>query len=165
MYLKPETGSSFAGNKRRILNPDSGFTMVELISAMAIIGIIAAIAIPRFAGRAEFDSRSFHDKTLAILRYAQKAAIAQRRTVCVAFSSNSVALTSASTNPGPCDTPLAGPDGSSPFTVTASGSATFSPLPANLSFDPLGRPSSTASIQVSGYSGIIIVEPETGYVH
>jgi MSHA pilin protein MshC len=132
---------------------------------MMIAGIIAAIAIPRFVDRAAFDSRSFHDETLAMLRYAQKAAIAQRRTVCVAFSASSATLTVASSNPGSCDTPLAGPTGNPPFTKTAPGSASFSTLPANLNFDSQGRPSSSASIQVNGYARAITVEPETGYAH
>lgn len=143
----------------------AGFTMIELILAMVIVGIIAVVAVPRIIDRSAYDARSFHDEALAILRYAQKAAIAERRTVCVAFSSNSVTLTIASTNPGTCDTPLAGPTGNPPFTVTASGGAAFSSLPANLSFDSLGRPSSSASILVNGYAHAITVEPETGYVH
>lgn len=143
----------------------AGFTMIELVLAMVIVGIIAVVAVPRIIDRGAYDARSFHDEALAILRYAQKAAIAERRTVCVAFSSNSVTLTIASTSPGTCDTPLAGPTGNPPFTVTAPGSAAFSSLPANLSFDSLGRPSSSASILVNGYSRAITVEPETGYVH
>ncbi|HZW22007.1 type II secretion system protein, partial [Noviherbaspirillum sp.] len=63
-----------------------GFTLTELIVTLVILGILAIAIVPRFLDRSTFDSRGFHDETLAILRYAQKTAIAQRRNVCVAFT-------------------------------------------------------------------------------
>ncbi|MCA1973912.1 MAG: type II secretion system GspH family protein, partial [Caenispirillum sp.] len=87
-----------------------GFTMVELVVTLIVIGILAVVAAPRFFDRADFDARAFLEQTAAALRYAQKAAIAQRRTVCVAFAANAVTLTvRATAGAGACDTPLAGP--------------------------------------------------------
>ena len=63
-----------------------GFTIVELITIIIILGILAAIAAPRFFDRNVFASRGFHDQVIATLRHAQKTAIAQRSFVCVAFS-------------------------------------------------------------------------------
>ncbi len=70
-----------------------GFTLTELITVMVIVGILAAVVMPRFFERNVFDSRAFHDQVVSTLRYAQKAAIAQHRFVCVAFTANSVDLT------------------------------------------------------------------------
>lgn len=143
-----------------------GFTLIELIVVMMIIGIVAVTAIPRLADTKAFDALGFHDKTLAALRYAQKSAIAQRRNVCVAFTSGSVTLTiaSASGDASPCNTNLAGPNGSNPFTVTAASGVSFSATPANFNFTALGKASASRTLTVAGMPSIT-VEQETGYVH
>ena len=141
--------------------------MVELITVVVIIGILAAVTAPRFFTRSVFDSRGFYDQVISTLRYAQKSAIAQRGFVCVAFSANSVTLTTGTT--AACGTPLAGPTGTAPYTVSSS-QTTFSggvaPLPATFYFDALGRAvSPPGSISVDGYASSITIEAETGYVH
>ena len=142
----------------------SGFTLLELIVIIGIIGILAVVALPRLQDQ-EFKQRAFHDQTLATLRYAHKAAIAQRRTVCVTAGANSLALTIASAaNSAVCDTNLAGPGGGSPFTVTASSGVSYSAA-SSFSFGSLGQPSAAQTFQVSGVADSITVEAETGYVH
>ncbi len=148
--------------------------MIELVVTLMIIGILGVAAISRFSGTADFDNRGFHDETLAALRYAQKAAVAQRRNVCVTFTSATVTLRIASDadSLAACSTlQLASPTGESLFVVTGRSRASFSALPVNFQFDALGRPFRSAdltalaqTIQVAGLAQSIRVEEETGYV-
>jgi MSHA pilin protein MshC len=130
-----------------------------------LVGVLAVVAAPRAFNTADFNARGFHDETLAFLRYAQKTAIAQRRTVCLTFTANSATLTvDNDANPG-CEANLTGPRGDTPGTITGRGSVSYSSLPAAASFDALGQPGATQTIQVQGVSRTITVEAGTGYVH
>lgn len=147
-----------------------GFTLVELVMVMVLTGILAVYAIPKFVDNKSFNARGFHDETLAALRYAQKSAIAQRRTVCVAFTTTSVSLTVAQ-NPdvGTCDTPMTGPtSGNAQYVVTASNGVNFTAAPSNFSFNARGQAtlsSARQTMQVSGVTSSIRVDRETGYVY
>ncbi|HTN67694.1 MAG TPA: prepilin-type N-terminal cleavage/methylation domain-containing protein [Burkholderiaceae bacterium] len=146
---------------------NSGFTLVELIIVMIIIGVLAIAALPRFFDRNTFDARGFADGTQAMLGYAQKAAVAQRRNVCASFTANSVSLrvASATGNGAACDTDLAGPAGAAPYQLQAKGNIQFAALPADFSFNALGQASAASTIEIAGFSGKIRVEQETGYVY
>lgn len=142
-----------------------GFTLVELVMTMVIIGIMGAVAAPRFFGTSVFQSRGFADQLKATLRYAQKVASAQNRFVCAAFTSNSVALTIGTTSA--CGMVLQSPSGGISYVVNAPSGVGFSATPTAFYFDTLGKPSfaTTQTIMVNGYATAITVEAETGYVH
>lgn len=151
-----------------------GFTLIELIMVIVLLGILAVFAAPRIFNSNDFNARGFHDETLAFLRYAQKTAIAQRRTVCVVFSGTvSASLRTASAAATPtCNTDLRGSKGDSPATITAKAGVAFNGTPTSFNFDGLGQPVDAAGalvptqiIQVSNAAKAITVETVTGYVH
>ncbi len=171
--------AKFATLSRRSCNVPrrKGFTLVELVMVIVILGILAVYAVPRMFNSGDFYARGFHDESLGYLRYAQKTAIAQRRTVCVAFGTNTLTL-SISANSGTfnCATAgtLSGPKGESPVTLSARSGVAYSTslAPANFNFDGLGQPISgtgslmaTQTFQVTGVTPTIRVEASTGYVH
>ena len=145
-----------------------GFTLTELIVTIVVVGIMAAMVLPRFRGESGFEDRALRDETAAALRHAQKSAIAARRQVCLDFQANGLTATIATNFGGACDTPLPAPGGGA-LAVVARGASLYAAHPgATLSFDPMGRPvNGQAQVSVQGLpAGLTItVEAETGYVH
>jgi MSHA pilin protein MshC len=147
----------------------SGFTLIELILVLTLTGILAVAVAPKFYDRTTFDSRGFYDEAIAALRYAQKTAIAHRRTVCVAFTSTTVSLSVAqAADATECDVALAGPTtGAAQYIVSARSGVNFTAVPANFAFNARGQASiggSSQSMQISGAAKTITVDKETGYV-
>jgi len=150
----------------------NGFTLVELIAVMVIIGILAVAVLPRFLDPQTFRARGFYDQALAMVRYAQKVAIAQRTNVFVNVNAatNTLCLTYVAdltcTNPAgvrnPANQAQANYRAVAPAGVTFSSSVSFS-------FSALGKPgpdaAATLTISGDGMTRTVRVERETGYVH
>ena len=163
------------------MNRSAGFTLVELIMTMIIIGILAAVAIPRFFDTDVFKARGFADEVQATLRYAQKVAIAQHRNVCVEMTASDITLkiASASGAASVCNTNLVSPAGqpsncpSATYKICTPSAATTLDPAATFGFDALGKPFDTVgnpsvaqkTFTINGATNSIIVEAETGYVH
>lgn len=151
----------------RVWSAGRGFTMVELIVVMVLIGILGAIGLSRFFDRSAFDASASAEQSLAMLRYAQKLAIAQSRPVFVRFDGTNMHLCfTAACAPGQ---EVLMPDGGmgvspSPYTGAVN----------HLSFDALGRPVDAVNntalpdlvFTAAGSTGApeIYVAAETGYV-
>lgn len=162
--MPPCSGASFRRFRER------GFTVVELIMVIVILGLLAVVALPRLSDSSTFRTVAFHDEVVAALRYAQKSAVSHRRLVCVQLNANSVTLYIANTNPATActSTTLMGPDGNAAYAHSASSliEGTVGPI----YFQPSGVVTSAGgvitnyTITVTGATPITVVGA-TGYVN
>lgn len=152
-----------------------GFTFVELVVILILVGILAVTVLPRFSLLGGFEAQGFADQIRSTLRFAQKTAIAQRRNVAVTYATGGVAICSYSGAATPCAAGCAGaaivplPGGS----FRNAGGATAM-VGGTVCFDAVGRPyqgagtlATALSIAVSENGTpvqAIVIEPETGYV-
>ncbi len=145
-----------------------GFTLIELIMVIVMLGVLAVFAAPRMFNSGDFYARGFHDETLSLLRYAQKAAIAQRRTVCVNLNANGVTLNIFSANPavGACSAAPTLTLPNTPRGGTGLWATVASVTLTTFQFTPLGSTNQAANVIITiDGSSAITVEAETGYVH
>lgn len=149
-----------------------GFTMVELITIMIILGILAAVALPRLDSATSFRSLEFRDRVIAALRYAHKTATSHRRLVCATLTPTSAALTIDETVPknGTCDGGLTIPGGTtSSISATQDGFGS-APTPSTLYFQPDGRVTSDISGNtITDFANTVdgstvVVRGATGYI-
>ena len=139
----------------------AGFTLTELVVVIIIATVLAAFAIASINTQS-FDTEGFANRAVAMVRYAQRVAISQRRTVFVVISAGNLRLCYIDST---CATPVHEPPGANAFSYNAPSGVTLSNM-ATFSFDSLGRPSSGGTLKVTGdVVRDIVVEAETGYVH
>lgn len=130
-----------------------GFTIVELVVVMIIIGVLAAIGIPRLMGDKISEAAVFGDQVVSGLRRAQKIAMGHRRVVCASVGPKGVVLrvnacgSAGIALNGLADAEFATTD--SDLTVTT----------ATLFFQPDGRVTSDAAGAAAWSGGIAIMGP------
>ncbi len=156
----------------------SGFTLIELITIMIVVGILAVVVLPRFANLNDFEAVGAADQLNSLIQYARETAVAQRRMVRLDFAADPPTLCqlgTATTCSAACISTVALPasyhQAKTPVTVTDNLATT-----GQICFDALGRPydssgllSAPKTVSVKDQTGAtaetITVENETGYVH
>ncbi|MCR4298429.1 MAG: type II secretion system GspH family protein [Gallionella sp.] len=154
-----------------------GFTLVEMITVMIVLGILSAVALPRIMDNRAFIGAAFHADVVSALRYAQKSAISHRRLVCATLTATTVTLSIAVLNPAStCATALPSPDGAPYQSKDGSIQASAIPVPIGgiLYFQPSGTITfdgagvnlySLGKITITGRATTPIkIEGATGYV-
>ena len=150
----------------------AGFTVIELVVVIVLLGLLTVVALPRLDGVLTLRSPAWRDQVLGTLRTAHSLAQGHRRLVCASVATGAVSLSIASTNPASaCDTALPGGDGVSAYATESSGIATSVAPGGTVYFQPDGRITSdgagvgalNASISVGGETAISLVG-DTGHV-
>ena len=130
----------------------AGFTMIELVVVIVILGIIAAVAAPRFFDDRTFLERGYYEELAAALKYAQKLAVASGCAVQMAVSASGYTARQQAAAGGTCNasstnwsTNIRMSDGrflsgAAPFGVAAS--------PATFVFDPVGSTNLASDLSI-----------------
>ncbi|UTY59872.1 prepilin-type N-terminal cleavage/methylation domain-containing protein [Massilia sp. erpn] len=141
-----------------------GFTMVELVTVLVLLGILSVAIVPRMMSSADTAAPIFRADILSALRYAQKVSVSHRRLVCANIAAGSITLTIAQANPpaAGCNAALPSPD-NSPYSskdpaVTAANNIAGSTLFFQPNGDILDGNSALANgqITISGQAAIVI---------
>jgi type II secretory pathway pseudopilin PulG len=149
--------------------------MVELITIIIILGILAVVALPRIDSATGFRSMEFRDQVIAALRYAQKTATSHRRLVCVTLTPTRVELAIDTSDPKDtasfnCEGGLTIPGGTTSSVSATQDGFKDSPSPDKLFFQPDGRVTSDAAgVTIADFDNTvdgsaIQVRGATGYV-
>ncbi len=120
--------------------------MVELVVVILVMGILAIVAIPRFANVSTFNIRQFGDQALALVRYGQKMAVAQNVPVYVQLNGSSVALCYDSA----CAQPVAAPNN-----ANSGSAATLAACNNSSSWDCEGAPSGISFAASNGSTSYV----------
>lgn len=147
-----------------------GFTVVELITVIVIVGILASVSAPKFIGNDAFAARGAYSSLLSGLRLAQKTALAQRKTVYASL--NTTTRTLCLGYDASCTTPVTDPATNEAYSKTLPSAVTLTTTLSPIAFTSSGKESAnnvvTLTVQnnvVSQPARTITIEADTGYVH
>ena len=148
---------------------DTGFTLVELVTVIAVMAILSAVASSKFVDTDVFDTRGCVGLLSSSLRYAQKTAIAQHKMVYVAV--DTTARTIRLCYDVACGTSVTDPVTMSAYQQTYSAKVSITPGQTVLGFGASGAPSPNANTNYvvkntknATQTTTIQVEADTGYV-
>jgi MSHA pilin protein MshC len=146
-----------------------GYTLIELVIVLVVIGVLAAVAGPRFFTQQTFSERGYADELGAALRATQKAAVITGCPARLSLSASGYSATQQAASGNACNpadttwpTSIVGPDGaavqgSSPASLTASPTGVFQ-------FDSRGRLSSSPATTISVGARSITIVAGTGFI-
>lgn len=152
-----------------------GFTLIELVMIIVLLGILAVFAAPRLGNLTTSNSGAFVDKLKADIRYAQSLAMTQNRRYrvyvntapyspasgyAVVYDTSGGAWTpfAYASDPATGDNLSVTLNAGSFFGITVAG-------PAFVEFNSLGRPTAGATITVNPVGRTITITAETGAVN
>ncbi len=146
-----------------------GHTLVELITVVVILGILAAFAVPRFFDAQVFEERGFYEEVAAALRYGQKIAVGSGCPVRVTITASNYDLKQQAASGNRCDpadstwaVSVLMPDGQAAAGSTPAG-ITLGPV-TTFQLDGLGQTNLGSNLTVTVGALSLTVQAESGYV-
>jgi MSHA pilin protein MshC len=146
-----------------------GFTLVELIVTMVLIGTLAAVAIPRMFDATAFRDRGFFDEVVNAARYGQKLAVASGCDVELSITSGTgidggfaLHQRAGSCTAGAFTRKVLRPADSDFFEASAPPGVALSTTATPIIFDSLGRASGNFIVTVGDRS--FTIAADSGYV-
>lgn len=151
-----------------MMNKAWGFTLIEMITTLVLVGILAVTALPRFFDFSIYRERGLFDDTLNALRYGQKLAVATGCNVLFVSSGNRFQIRRPGNRTGCAST------NSTDFTLAAArpgnsttnyqgGETGVAISDATVYFDAKGAASNNLTVKV-GNRNITVVR-DTGFVY
>lgn len=149
-----------------------GFTLVEAVVLISIIGIIGTVAAPRFLSMSDTHGAQAHRQALSDLRFAQRIATHSGCPVQVDFEAGSYTLRQrAACRTGAFTQDMTDPvSNAAPFSITLPSGVTITSSVDPLVFDALGRATTSAgavsdvvfsvggrALEASGETGLVRV--------
>lgn len=145
--------------KNRMCNNRRGFTFVELVVVIVLLGIMSAFALPKFFNVGDYQARGAYDEVTGALRYAQKLAVGSGCEVQVSIAGNSYELQQRATD---CTTGSFTAISGHPIDRGTISGTSLSASHTTFIFDNMGRCSVAVTVNVGGRN--IRVARETGTV-
>lgn len=145
---------------RTFLQQYSGFTLVELVVVILILGILSVSIAPRFFGVASYEERKATDEILLALRHTQQMSMNRGGNIELVITANNYSIQVSGGNPV-----LRSPEGL-PYPKDFDG---VNAIPSTVRFNTLGQPidalgvSFTNNISLVIGTNIITIQANTGY--
>ncbi len=150
------TDVKLIGKGDRIVAASSGFSLIELVMIIVLIGIVMAVAVPKLRNTNEFSLEGSASMIVADIRHAQELAMATHDNKNVVFTLNGASYTVET-------------ESDSVFrTVNLPSGVTITSADVTFTFNPLGEPTvgggSSVTISAGGNSKTVTVGNYTGRV-
>jgi MSHA pilin protein MshC len=139
-----------------------GFTTVELVVVMVVMGLLAAVAVPRLTSRTVLQERGVQDQLRGLLRSSRQLAVTQGRDVCVLLTPDRARAVYTAAGACASAMPVAGTGGEAELALTLPPGVVLGGAPL-VRFNARGQLVPAADRTVTVGSLALTVSRETGH--